>query len=98
LWAFAGCRSAKSRDPHGEAELAVEEVAEVADARRPVEPSPADPAPRSAHAHMPGLAAGDQPNHVEQHRGAQDPERGELDGGGEVTALAPEPDHECASH
>jgi hypothetical protein len=71
-----GGGAAQGGDPHREPEVAVEQVAQVADARGAVETPPVDAPARRVDASVPGLAARDQPDHLEQNGGAENQQRG----------------------
>jgi len=66
--------------------LAVDEVADVADARRPVDPPAIHHGSRRAHADAPRLAAREQAREVQSHGRGEQPPRST---GGRVGELSP---------
>ena len=89
-----GRRAAQRGDPNPHPEVRVEEVAEVTDAGGAIEPPPADVAAGGADAYVPGLAAGDEPDELQDDGQPEDPDRRLAERGDEVVALTPEPDDE----
>ena len=73
------------------AEKAVEQSADEAHARRPVETPPPDGAAGGVHADVPGLAPRDQGDHLEGDRSQHDEQRSAADARGH---LAPFPDQQ----
>ena len=87
-------RAPQRRDARGRAELAVQELADAAEARRPVELAAAHRPAGGVHAHAPCLAARDQRHHLERHRQRDHAGRGARDAGLELVPLADEHDHQ----
>src|SRR5206468_10578237 len=65
--------------------------------RGPVEASPAGVPARRSDADVPGLAAGDEPDDVEEGGGGEDPQRCELHRRGEIAPLPGEAEDERAA-
>jgi len=87
--AVVGRAAPQRRDPHAEPEVAVELVAEVADARGAIQPPPIDAPARRADAHVPRLAARDQPDDLQPDPPREHGRRCRAERVDEVLALLP---------
>ena len=97
LRGVVGSRPPQLGDPDGEPEARVEEVAQVADRRRPVERPPSALGAGGVDADVPCLAAGDQPDQLHRASGrGQHPDRGRVERVDEVLALAVDADDQAA--